>query len=198
MNNITNQRIVKTVMGISLSFFIALSGTMMAAPQQAQAASASASTIANEIIATGKTFIGVPYHFGADSGRTDQFDCSSFTQYVFQKHGIELPRNSRDQSTAGVKVSKDDLQPGDLVFSDTNRDGKINHVSIYMGGDKLLHTYKVGVGVTISDFSGSAWDKTFVTARRVISPSQSEASAPNQDRHEQEGYDQQAPAREYN
>ncbi|WII39907.1 C40 family peptidase [Paenibacillus thiaminolyticus] len=193
MNNMKNQRIVKTVAGISLSFMIALSGTVMAAPQQAQAASASASTVADNIIATGKAFLGVPYHFGAKSGRTDQFDCSSFTQYVFKKHGIELPRSSREQAAAGVKVSKNDLQPGDLVFSDTNRDGKINHVSIYMGGDKLLHTYKVGVGVTISDFSGSTWDKTFVTARRVITTSASAASAPTQDRNAGEGYYQQAP-----
>ncbi|WP_374017650.1 C40 family peptidase [Paenibacillus thiaminolyticus] len=195
MNNMKNQRIVKTVAGISLSFFIALSGTVMAAPQQAQAASGSASTVADNIIATGKAFLGVPYHFGAKSGRTDQFDCSSFTQYVFKKNGIEIPRSSRKQATAGVKVSKNDLQPGDLVFSDTNRDGKINHVSIYMGGDKLLHTYKVGVGVTISDFSGSAWDKTFVTARRVITSSASEASASTQDRNAVESY-QQAPAQE--
>lgn len=171
MNNMKNHRIKKTVMGISFSFLIALSGTVVAAPHQAQAASTSASTVADKIIATGKTFLGTPYHFGAESGRTDQFDCSSFTQYVFQKHGIKLPRTSRDQATVGVKVSKNNLQPGDLVFSDTNRDGNINHVSIYMGKDKLLHTYKVGVGVTISDFSGSTWDKTFVTARRVISTS---------------------------
>ncbi|CAH8770334.1 C40 family peptidase [Paenibacillus dendritiformis] len=197
MNNMKNQRIVKTVTGISLSFFIALSGTVMAAPQPAQAASASASTVADNVIATGKAFLGVPYHFGAKSGRTDQFDCSSFTQYVFKKHGIELPRSSREQATAGVKVSKNELQPGDLVFSDTNRDGKINHVSIYMGEDKLLHTYKVGVGVTISDFSGSSWDKTFVTARRVITSPTSEASAPAQDRNAEESYDQQAPAEEY-
>lgn len=56
MNNMKNQRIVKTVAGISLSFMIALSGTVMAAPQQAQAASASASTAADNIIATGKPF----------------------------------------------------------------------------------------------------------------------------------------------
>ncbi|MBG9792000.1 cell wall-associated hydrolase [Paenibacillus dendritiformis] len=196
MNNMKNQRILKTVMGISLSFFIALSGTAMAVPHQAQAASASASAVADDIIATGKAFLGVPYHFGAESGRTDQFDCSSFTQYVFKKHGIDLPRSSREQATAGVKVSKNELQPGDLVFSDTNRDGKINHVSIYIGEDKLLHTYKVGVGVTITDFSGSAWDKTFVTARRVISAPKSEASAPTQDRSAEEIWDQQDSSQE--
>ncbi|MBN2981765.1 C40 family peptidase [Cohnella algarum] len=40
----------------------------------------------------------------------------------------------------GTYVPKDQLQKGDLVFSDTNRDGVINHIAIYMGDDQLLHT----------------------------------------------------------
>ncbi len=59
-------------------------------------------------------------------------------------------------------------EAGDLIFSDTNRDGVINHVSLYIGDGKILHTYRVGIGVTISEFEGSTWDKTYVTARRVI------------------------------
>ncbi len=126
------------------------------------------SAVADNIIATGKQFLGVPYEFGAESGRTDKFDCSSFTQYVFKQNGIELPRSSRQQAKEGTYVPKDQLQKGDLIFSDTNRDGEINHVSIYMGDNQLLHTYRVGVGVTISEFEGSSWDNTYVTARRVI------------------------------
>ncbi|MBJ6362655.1 C40 family peptidase [Paenibacillus sp. GCM10012307] len=126
------------------------------------------SSQADAVIATGKQFLGVDYKFGAPSGRTDEFDCSSFTQYVFKQNGIDLPRSSREQSTEGVKVSKSQLQPGDLIFSDTDRDGVINHVGIYIGNNKTLHTYRKGIGVTISEFSGSTWDDTFVTARRVI------------------------------
>ncbi|WP_370639096.1 C40 family peptidase [Cohnella sp. REN36] len=162
----------KSFIGIGLSLTLALGTGAIAAPASAFAAqsqqSASAATVANQIIATGKQYLGVPYVFGASSGKTSEFDCSSFTQYVYGKHGIDLPRTSQAQSKVGTKVSKSDLQPGDLVFSDTNRDGKVNHVSIYMGGGQLLHTYRVGIGVTISDFAGSTWDKTFVTARRVI------------------------------
>jgi hypothetical protein len=64
------------------------------------------------------------------------------------------------------------------VFSDTNRDGRINHVSIYMGNGKLLHTYRVGVGVTMSNFAGSTWDKTFMGARRVLPANGQAAAAP--------------------
>ncbi|MDP1511878.1 C40 family peptidase [Paenibacillus ottowii] len=169
MNNIKKSRIVKVLTGVGFCLSIAFSGSALLPAQQANAAAAlSGSSIADNVIATGKQFMGVPYHFGAPSGRTDEFDCSSFTQYVFKQNGINLPRSSRQQSTVGTPVSKNQLQPGDLVFSDTNHDGIINHVSIYIGNGQLLHTYRVGIGVTISNFAGSAWDRGFMTARRAI------------------------------
>ncbi|WP_068619825.1 C40 family peptidase [Paenibacillus tuaregi] len=173
MNNTKNNLIGKTIVGISLSLLVSLSGSMLVTPGAVHAAAAASTSTAASIIATGKQFLGVPYRFRAQEGRTDAFDCSSFTQYVFKQNGINLPRSSRQQAVVGRAVSKDQLQPGDLVFSDTNRDGVINHVSIYMGNGKLLHTYRVGIGVTISDFAGSAWDRTYVTARRVLADGQS-------------------------
>ncbi|MFX3634419.1 MAG: C40 family peptidase [Candidatus Pristimantibacillus sp.] len=164
-NNSTKHSIMKKIAGIGISFTIAFSGAVIAAPQSANAAISS--TTANSIISIGKKYIGTPYKFGAKSGITSSFDCSSFTQYIFKKKGISLPRSSKQQSKVGKYVSKSKLKAGDLVFSDTNRDGVINHVSLYIGNGKLLHTYKKGVGVTISKFKGSSWDKTYVTARRV-------------------------------
>jgi len=168
MKHTKRSRIMKSLAGISLSLAIAFSGSMLVSPQSAYAATASSYSTAKNVIATGKKLLGTRYQFGARSGVTNAFDCSSFTQYVFKKNGISLPRSSRQQAAVGTYVSKRQLQPGDLVFSDTNRDGTINHVAIYMGNNQILHTYKVGVGVTISSFAGSTWDKTYVTARRVI------------------------------
>ncbi|WP_127579369.1 C40 family peptidase [Paenibacillus koleovorans] len=161
-------RLGKVLVGLTLSLSIAFSGATLIAPRAAQAETISTSSVASNVIATGKRYMGVRYQFGAKSGITSAFDCSSFTQYVFKRNGISLPRSSRDQAKVGRYVPKSQLQPGDLVFSDTNRDGKINHVSIYIGNGKLLHTYRKGIGVTISNFKGSTWDKTYVTARRVI------------------------------
>ncbi|QJD82983.1 C40 family peptidase [Cohnella herbarum] len=156
----------KLLVGATLSLSIVFSaGTMFANTNSAYAATTST---ADSVIATGKKFLGVPYEFGASSNKTTAFDCSSFTQYVFKQNGVSIPRSSKEQSKVGTFVSRDQLQPGDLVFSDTNRDGVINHVSIYIGNDQLLHTYRVGIGVTISTFTGSSWDKTYVTARRVL------------------------------
>lgn len=168
MNKLMTTRIGKTLLSIGICSTVALSGSILSDAAVMKAEAAYSSSVANKVIQTGKKYISTPYVFGAASGRTSAFDCSSFTQYIFKKNGITLPRSSREQSKVGTKVSKTNLLPGDLIFSDTNRDGVINHVSVYMGNNKLIHTYKKGVGVTISNFKGSAWDKTFVTARRVI------------------------------
>ncbi|WP_372634134.1 C40 family peptidase [Cohnella sp.] len=177
-NSITKYMFNKAVLGATLGLTIAFSaGTMLADGHTAHAAAGAAQTtaaneaarsIADDVIATGEKFMGIRYVYGAESNRTDAFDCSSFTQYIFKQNGISIPRSSRQQAQAGVYVPKSQLQAGDLVFSDTNRDGVINHVSLYIGDGKILHTYRVGIGVTISEFEGSTWDKTYVTARRVI------------------------------
>ncbi len=167
MNN-TNNRIIKTFAGITLSLTIAFSAVLLPSAQPVSAATASKSSVADNVISTGKKYLGVRYQFGAPAGRTDVFDCSSFTQYVFKKNGVKLPRTYRQQAKVGSYVPKSQIRAGDLVFSDTNRDGIINHVGIYMGNGKVIHTYKVGVGVTISNFKGSSWERNFVTARRVI------------------------------
>ncbi|SEO32823.1 C40 family peptidase [Paenibacillus sp. OV219] len=179
-----NKRFNAKMIGITLGVFVAIGGSMLTAPGTTHAATTSKTTtttatvskeaatgtsLVDNIIATGEQYLGVQYKFGAKSGITSAFDCSSFMQYIFKENGIDLPRSSRQQALVGTPVKKADLQPGDLVFTDTNKDGKINHVSLYIGNGKLLQTYRVGVGVTISDFKGSVWDRTFVTARHVLS-----------------------------
>ncbi|WP_308634144.1 C40 family peptidase [Paenibacillus silvisoli] len=166
MTNTTNKRVGKKMIGVVLSLSVAFAGSMLLTPKTTHAATDA--QVASKIIAKGKQYMGTPYRFGAKAGITSAFDCSSFVQYIYKKYGVNLPRGSKDQAKRGVKVLKKNLKKGDLIFSDTNRDGKINHVSIYIGNGKVLQTYRVGIGVTISNFKGSIWDRTFVTARDVI------------------------------
>ncbi len=159
------QKFGKLLLGTSLSLSLLFTGGMLIPPQAAHAAQAapvSASTsIADNIAATGKQFMGVPYKFGSKSGVTSTFDCSSFTQYVFKQNGISLPRDSRQQSRVGTYVSRDQLKPGDLVFFYN----PIHHVAIYIGNGQLLHTYgKPGVTIT----SLSSWESRINTIRRVL------------------------------
>lgn len=124
----------------------------------------------NDIVQTGVKYLGVPYQYGAAYGNTSDFDCSSFTELVYAKNGITLPRVSRDQAKVGVQVSTSNLQEGDLLFFDTNHDGTIDHVAIYAQPYMMLGA-QTSTGVAFAD-TRRYWGQYLVEARRVI-PTQS-------------------------
>lgn len=122
---------------------------------------------ADELIAFGSKFLGTPYEFGAASGQTNTFDCSSFVRYVFnQVLSIDLPRVSYDQAKKGKEIGIDQIRKGDLLFFSA-RGLDIGHVGIYAGDGKILHTYSKELGVHVADFD-EKWKKRFVTARRLL------------------------------
>jgi cell wall-associated NlpC family hydrolase len=126
--------------------------------------------VADRIMTTARQHLGTPYRLGAATGQTHVFDCSSFTQYVFRQHGIDLPRNSRQQSQVSGQTirSTSQLQKGDLIFFKTgNRsDGAIDHVAIYMGNGQIIHAVPNG-GVRIDQLRGF-WLNSAQFAKRVI------------------------------
>lgn len=130
---------------------------------------ASNHTRADRIINDGEDYYRTPYKLGASTKTTRVFDCSSFTKRIFAENGIYLPRDSRQQSKMGKRISRiSNIRKGDLLFFDTNRDRRIDHVAVYAGRGKLLHTYGKP-GVIYSTFTRSNyWGKTLVAARRVI------------------------------
>jgi cell wall-associated NlpC family hydrolase len=72
----------------------------------------------------------------------DKEDCSCHTKVVFRKFGRSLPDNPRTQWRRGARVKKARLRPGDLVFFDENKNGKLqpwDHVGIYSGHGNLIH-----------------------------------------------------------
>ncbi len=128
---------------------------------------AASSATGARVLAIGDNYLGVRYKFGAPTGVSYVFDCSSFTQYVFRKVGVHLPRLSKQQAAKGRYVSRSHLQKGDLVFFSTpDSRGKIGHVGIYAGNNRMLHTYGQG-GVKFSTIN-SYWSKRYITARRVL------------------------------
>jgi cell wall-associated NlpC family hydrolase len=142
---------------------------------------------AQELIAYGETYLGTPYVFGSSRSDDSSFDCSDFVQWVYERFGgINMPGDSRAQSITGeiVPVSYDTLRSGDLLFFDTNGDGTVNHVAIYVHDQKILHTNSPtadqldcnlqlikdnGGGVTYASFSPTSyWMRKVTGARRVI------------------------------
>ena len=79
-----------------------------------------------QIIETAKLYIGTPYVYGGST--PSGFDCSGFVKYVYEKSGITLPRTSSSQATVGTYVSRENLQPGDIVCFGSS--SYINHVGI--------------------------------------------------------------------
>mgnify|MGYP005761255085 FL=1 len=128
---------------------------------------------AKRIIKGGKGFLGTPYIFGAESGRTDRFDCSSFVQYVYGLHGISLPRTSRQQYLFGKPVPLSSVRRGDLLFFTTPKRAKykgirkIGHVAIFIGNNSILHTSRVEKKVAIVSLE-PYWRKKLIGARRVV------------------------------
>ncbi len=122
--------------------------------------------MSNNIEKTAKSLLGRDYKYGANGPY--QFDCSSFTQYVFAQHGIKLPRVSKEQAKIGKYISSSQLQKGDLIFFDSKKSKRISHVGIYLGGGEFIHASSSQDRVTISKLNSNYYSKHFKWGRRVI------------------------------
>ena len=111
-----------------------------------------ASAPRQELIRYGQQFLGTRYVFGGTS-LTGGLDCSSFTQQCFRNAiGISLPRLSYQQVNRGAVISMNEAKPGDLVFYNAEGAG-VDHVAIYIGDGKILHSALSQGGVTISAYN---------------------------------------------
>ena len=122
---------------------------------------------ASGMVVSAMNFLGVRYVRGGTSAE-EGFDCSGFTRYIFEHSlGLILPRRADEQATAPglVKVKRDELQPGDLVFFNTLR-RTFSHVGIYVGDNKFIHAPRTGGNVRVEDMQVKYWSKRFTGARR--------------------------------
>ena len=108
------------------------------------------------VVEYAKNFLGVPYVYGGST--PSGFDCSGFVKYVFAHFGVNLPRTSYAQMNVGTAVTREQLQPGDLVVF---RSG--GHVGIYVGNNKYIHAPQTGRTVSIDNMN-----RTLYCARRII------------------------------
>lgn len=127
-----------------------------------------------EVVGTAAQFIGTPYKWGGTSPAG--FDCSGFTQYVYSKLGINIPRTSEQQALVGTRVNGlSHARPGDLVFF-AGSDGTPSapgHVGIYVGNGQMIDAPYTGTDVRIEPVS-TAGD--VVAIRRVLDSAHATAS----------------------
>ena len=135
----------------------------------------SVSEKASHLVSTSLGFIGVPYRRGGESAEIG-FDCSGFVKAVYEQTlGLVLPRRADQQAASTDKVTRAELQPGDLVFFNTMRRA-FSHVGIYVGDGKFIHAPKPGAEVRVESLAVSYWSKRFDGARRVLNESASMAT----------------------
>lgn len=95
------------------------------------------------VIAFAKAQIGDAYVMGSTG--PDSWDCSGLVGAAFKQIGVDLPRVSQDQSTAGTQVSLDNLQAGDILYWGSS--GSAYHTAIYVGDGKFVGAQNPGDGV---------------------------------------------------
>jgi cell wall-associated NlpC family hydrolase len=112
------------------------------------------------VVGIAMQYLGVPYVWGGAS--PSGFDCSGFIMYVYAQMGVSLPHHAASQYSAGSPVSRDALEPGDLVFFNG-----LGHAGIYIGGGQFIHAPHTGDVVKISSLSDSWYAATWYGARRL-------------------------------
>ncbi len=113
------------------------------------------------IVQTARAQIGTPYRFGGAS--PGGFDCSGLAMYVYKKNGIDIPRTATDQFIEGRRISRRNIQPGDLVFFRISGNG-ISHVGIYAGRGKFIHAPKPGKRVSYASLTNPYWARHYCGA----------------------------------
>lgn len=126
----------------------------------------SVSTKTEALINEAMQLIGVRYRWNGDLPQSG-LDASGFVRFVFRdKLGFLLPPKSSQMSKVGKPISRDELEPGDLVFFNTMR-LTFSHVGIYVGDNKFIHSPSKGSAVRVDDLASTYWDKRFDGARRL-------------------------------
>jgi len=102
---------------------------------------------------------GDAYVWGATG--PNAFDCSGLTTFAYKAAGVNLPRTSRQQATAGVHVDRGNLKPGDLIFFYS----PVSHVGMYIGNGQMVHSSTAGKPVSVASVDSFPG---YNTARRVV------------------------------
>lgn len=127
----------------------------------------------NAIIESARKLIGKPYVWGGNYpplGSSNGTDCSGLCQWAYNDNGITISRTTYTQINEGIEVTADDLQPGDLVFSNFSSPGVPEHVYLYSGKNSngelmCVEAPRTGLNIRERVFT---WTSS-MRARRILS-----------------------------
>lgn len=139
-------------------------------PSPSRAEDAAIMQFRSEIIGYAQNFLGLRYRSAGHSPKTG-FDCSGFTNFILDEFGVKVSTSSFTQSRQGIKVSLNDVLPGDLIFFGGR--GRIQHVAMVIEktaeGIFCVHS-TCSRGIIVENISTSKyWKPKILFARDVIS-----------------------------
>ncbi len=138
-----------------------------------------------KVLEVANSLIGVSYKKGSSITyeAPSSFDCSGFALYCFSRAGVQIPRVSVDQFVFGKEISKEQLIPGDMVFSNTGVGNihyetinflpgtkvghGVDHAGIYLGDGKIIYTTELFGKVVVGDLDKAERFKNIVGYRRM-------------------------------
>ena len=133
----------------------------------APSSSASAATeesLGEEIAVRAIALVGKPYRYGGAD--LHGFDCSGLVYYIYHELGIEVPRSAADQHRSAEPVTRDDMQPGDLVFFRIRH--RISHVGIYVGDNRFVHAPRPGKHIELRTLDEKYFVHHWADAGRLL------------------------------
>jgi len=147
-----------TYLILFLSGLIALTGCATSSPKRLPAESDKR----NEVVSHALSMLGKPYRYGGST--SNGFDCSGLVHYSYVHSGMRVPRSTKTQLSSSSAIKKKNIQPGDLLFFRISG-FKVNHVGIYLGGNKFIHAPSTGKHVSIAKLNNPYWKKRLVDSR---------------------------------
>lgn len=126
------------------------------------------STNGQAVVDYAKQYLGFPYVVGGKNPETG-FDCSGFTRYVFMNFGKSLGSTAASQNSAGIEISRENIQLGDLILFYNDEKTKIGHTGIYIGNGDFIHAANPKRGVVIDNINTSTYyNERYIVAKRIV------------------------------
>lgn len=127
----------------------------------------------DNIINTGKQFLGFPYLWAGTSIKG--LDCSGFVKTSHFLNGIILRRDASQQAKIGEEIDItngiENLKKGDILFfgrkATADRPARVTHVGMYMGEGLFIHSATFVKINSLVPGTDNYYDGTMVCARRI-------------------------------
>jgi probable lipoprotein NlpC len=110
------------------------------------------------------TWIGKPYSYGGTS--INGIDCSAFVQkFYYEIFDITLPRTAHSQYKSSVKIPKEKIDVGDLLFFISPNSPSRWHVAVYLGNNMMAHASNKKRGVVVDKMTQSLIKNIYAVGR---------------------------------